>query len=130
VNETVVRLFTKHQRMLREFILCLVPDPNDADDLLQEVSVVVLAKSEAPRDCEKFPSWCRGVARNVILHHWRRRRKTMTAPGPRFLESVELAYREGDAREEEMELRRGRTTCSERRSRMDPGRPSPRARTG
>jgi RNA polymerase sigma-70 factor (ECF subfamily) len=105
-REEIVRLFMRHQRMVREFILSLVPDSNDADDLLQEVSVVVLAKSEPPRDLRKFPEWCRGVARNVVLHHWRRRKKTMTTPGARFLESVEIAYQEGDADEEVMNLRR------------------------
>jgi RNA polymerase sigma-70 factor (ECF subfamily) len=105
-KEEVVRLFMKHQRMLREFILTLIPDPNDADDILQEVSVIVLAKSEPPRDLQKFPEWCRGVARNVMLHHWRRQKKTMTPPSARFMESVEIAYQEGDAREDEMILRR------------------------
>lgn len=105
-REDVVRLFMSYQRTLREFILSLVPDPNDADDILQEVSVVVLAKSEPPEDLGKFPGWCRGVARNVALHHWRDRRKTMTPPSTRFLEAVELAYQEGDAREDEMNLRR------------------------
>jgi RNA polymerase sigma-70 factor (ECF subfamily) len=105
-KEEVVRLFMKHQRMLREFILTLIPDPNDADDILQEVSVIVLAKSEPPRDLQKFPEWCRGVARNVMLHHWRRQKKTFSPPSARFLESVEIAYQEGDALEEEMSLRR------------------------
>jgi len=104
-KEETVRLFMKHQRMLREFILSLVPDSNDADDILQEVSVVVLAKSDPPQDFQKFPAWCRGVARNVLLHHWRTKRKTLT-PSPRFLEAVEMAYQEGDAREDEMNLRR------------------------
>jgi RNA polymerase sigma-70 factor (ECF subfamily) len=104
-KEETVRLFMKHQRMLREFILSLIPDSNDADDILQEVSVVVLAKTDPPQEIQKFPAWCRGVARNVMLHHWRSRRKTLT-PSARFLEAVEMAYQEGDAREDEMNLRR------------------------
>ena len=105
-KEEVVRLFMRHQRMLREFILSLVPDSNDADDILQEVSVVVLTRSEPPQDLSKFPAWCRGVARNVLLHHWRERRKTMTPPSAKFMESVELAYQEADGGEEELSLRR------------------------
>jgi RNA polymerase sigma-70 factor (ECF subfamily) len=41
-----------------------------------------------------------------MLHHWRRQKKTMTSPSARFMESVEIAYREGDAHEDEMSLRR------------------------
>lgn len=105
-KEEIVRLFMTHQRMLREFIVSLVPDANDVDDILQEVSVVVLAKSDPPQDLAKFPAWCRGVARNVILHHWRDRRKTFVPPSARFVEAVEIAYQEGDSRDEEMSLRR------------------------
>jgi RNA polymerase sigma-70 factor (ECF subfamily) len=105
-SEETVRLFMRHQRMVGEFIRTLVPDPNDADDLLQEVSVIVLAKSNPPADPQQFPGWCRGVARNVVLHHWRDRKKTVTSPSAGFLEAVELAYQEGDSKEDEMDLRR------------------------
>jgi hypothetical protein len=66
MHEKLVRLFMKRQGMLREFILCRVPGPDDADDILQEVTVVVMAKSEVPREPEKLPSGSRGVARNVV----------------------------------------------------------------
>ena len=105
-QEEIVRLFMKHQRMLREFILSLVPDSNDADDVLQEVSVVLLTRTEPPQDLQKFPAWCRGVARNVLLHLWRERRKTQPPPSARFMESVEMAYQEADSSEEDLSLRR------------------------
>ena len=105
-SEQVVRLFMTHQRMVREFLGTLVPDPNDVDDLLQEVSVIVLTKSDLPRNPQEFPAWCRAVAKNVVLHHWRDRRKSRTTPSAGFLEAVELAYQEGDAKEDEMDRRR------------------------
>ena len=59
-----------------------------------------------PIDPGQFPGWCRGVARNVVLHHWRDRKKTVTSPSAGFLEAVELAYQEGDSKEDDMDLRR------------------------
>src|SRR5262245_6793633 len=52
-----------------------MPTPEDASDLLQEVGVVVLASNEAPTEAREFVSWCRGIAHNLALHHWRAARK-------------------------------------------------------
>src|SRR5262245_48904144 len=52
-----------------------MPTPEDASDLLQEVGVVVLASDEAPTKAREFLSWCRGIAHNLALHHWRAARK-------------------------------------------------------
>jgi RNA polymerase sigma-70 factor (ECF subfamily) len=66
---------------LARYARSLMPSPEDASDLLQEVGVVVLAHDGAPTEARAFLSWCRGITYNLALHHWRaaRRRHDMFA---------------------------------------------------
>src|SRR5206468_5650678 len=51
---TRTRLFLRYQRMLRAFIRTLVPNPPDAEDLLQEVGMVVLKGGDQPMEEAAF----------------------------------------------------------------------------
>ncbi|HMF44522.1 MAG TPA: sigma-70 family RNA polymerase sigma factor [Polyangia bacterium] len=75
------------RRELARYARSLMPTPEDASDLLQEVGVVVLASNEAPTDAREFISWCRGIAHNLALHHWRaarRRNDALTGLGSAY----------------------------------------------
>src|SRR5438445_9761124 len=69
-NETESRkrlmaLMTRHQRQIFSYIYVLVPDRNDAEDLLQETSLVI---------CEKFNQFAEGtdfVAWACQIAYWR-----------------------------------------------------------
>src|SRR5262245_63941744 len=65
-----------------------MPTPEDASDLLQEVGVVVLASNDAPTEAREFLSWCRGIAHNLALHHWRAARKHNDV----FTEQLDSSY--------------------------------------
>ena len=60
---------TRHEHLVRcrrelaSYARSLMPTPEDASDLLQEVGVVVLASNEAPTEEREFVSWCRGILR-------------------------------------------------------------------
>ena len=47
----------------------------DAADLLQDVGMIILAHDDPPLDSDRFVPWCMGIARNTVLHHWRRVRR-------------------------------------------------------
>ena len=49
----------------------MIPSDEDTADLLQEIGVVVLAHDDAPIDPREFLLWCRRIAHNLALHHWR-----------------------------------------------------------
>jgi RNA polymerase sigma-70 factor (ECF subfamily) len=100
------RLFIRHQNMLRSYIWSLVGHRQDADDLLQEVGVLVLAEKDEPVDPGAFPAWCRKVAHNFVLHYWRSRRRAKEMPSERYFEIVELAFQATDAEEEIWAARR------------------------
>jgi RNA polymerase sigma-70 factor (ECF subfamily) len=91
-EEPRTRLFLQYQRMLRAFIRTLIPSVDDAEDLLQEVGLVVLRSGNELMEPQAFRPWARGVAKNLILHHWRARRRSKEVPSERYLELIDAAY--------------------------------------
>jgi RNA polymerase sigma-70 factor (ECF subfamily) len=59
----VQKLFVKHQRQLRAYLLALWPDSTVADDILQEVFLTVTQKAEQFQLGTDFASWTRAIAR-------------------------------------------------------------------
>jgi len=106
-NEMLVRTLVKHQSMLMDYITALVRNAADAEDVYQELCVNVLCNPHGPAREEKFGAWCRGIARNLALHHWRARRKDRRNVGAMVLEGIDSAFREADAEADSWAERRG-----------------------
>jgi len=90
----VARLFLKHQDLLRDYIRGLVRDPHAAEDLFQELGVQVLSHARPPEQPDDFVRWCRGVARNLVLHHWRSAKRDKRAPCEALRTAVDQAFEE------------------------------------
>jgi RNA polymerase sigma factor (sigma-70 family) len=72
VNATDRRaLFAANQRAVRRAARRLSSCDEDADDIVQDVAVVVLAHADGPPDAECFVGWCCSVARHLALHRHR-----------------------------------------------------------
>ena len=111
-SEAVSRLFIKHQHMLMDYIIGMVHNVNDAEDIFQEVGVTILSKSEPPQDDAAFASWCRGIARNMLLHYWRTKRRSRVVMDARLMEIVDLAYQEAEeVADHWREKRRALSSC-------------------
>ena len=63
-SESVVRLFSQHQRWLYGYLMALTGNPNDADDVFQEVCVVMWQQHEKFELGTNFVSWL-----SVIAYH-------------------------------------------------------------
>ena len=63
ISEEVVGLLTQHQRILFAFIFALLPDKNDAEEVLQRSTVVLWRKREGFELGTSFRSWAFSVAR-------------------------------------------------------------------
>ena len=63
--------FASNSRRIRAYLESLLSSREDAADLLQDVGMVLLARDQVPPDEATFVCWCRGIARNLALHHWR-----------------------------------------------------------
>lgn len=62
-----LRAFTAHELAIRAFVRRLVPSRADADDVMQEVSVVLWEKFASFRAGADFKAWAFGVARFEVL---------------------------------------------------------------
>jgi RNA polymerase sigma factor (sigma-70 family) len=67
--------FLQQEKMLRTYIRHHVRDPQDAEDILQEVGLLVVQMGHVPVEATNFAGWCRIVARNVIAHFHRSRQR-------------------------------------------------------
>jgi RNA polymerase sigma-70 factor (ECF subfamily) len=67
LNRRFLRLFTAHEEAVRAFVRRLVPTRADADDVMQDVSVVLWEKFESFREGADFRAWAFGVARFEVL---------------------------------------------------------------
>jgi RNA polymerase sigma-70 factor, ECF subfamily len=72
----VQQLFVKHQLGLRAFILSLEPNFTDAEDLLQEVFLVVTRKADEFEEGTNFFAWACTIARYKLLELLRRRARS------------------------------------------------------
>lgn len=84
----VQQLFVQQQSALKGFVLSLVPDFADADDVLQEVFVTVTRKAGDFELGSNFNAWARSIARLKVLEHWRRQKNKADALAEDVIESL------------------------------------------
>ena len=90
IGEERQSLFLIHRDAIWRFALRISPNEEDAEDILQDVAVAILAHHTGPPDAEFFLGWCCVVARNLAAHKHRsearRRRETvaMHLGGPSY----------------------------------------------
>src|SRR5438309_3256630 len=61
-RKRLMTLMTRHQRQIFSYIYVLVPNRSDAEDLLQETSLVICEKFHEFRDGSDFVAWACQIA--------------------------------------------------------------------
>lgn len=89
-NEVLVRLLLAQRAMLLGYISSFVRDAHLAEDLFQDVSLVILRKGAELADPAGFAPWARKVARLEVLNALRKREKA-----PRPLDAAVLDLLDG-----------------------------------
>jgi len=79
-NAMVTTLFVRHRTSLYGYIFACVRNHNDAEDILQEVSLAVIGAIDKLRDESGFLPWAIEIARRRVLVHVRRSRRTTILP--------------------------------------------------
>src|SRR6059058_6691756 len=92
-----LRLFLQNERRLYAYILTLLPRRADADDVLQETSLVMWDKFDAAAPPADFLAWARRVAYHKVLDFYKKARRADARLGRVFLEKVAAAAGEQDA---------------------------------
>lgn len=98
-REHLIRDFQQDRYVLLGYLRSLVGDPNLAEDLFQEVSVIVLQKAEQFETGRDLQAWCRGIARNLALRHRHESTRLKYFADDRILELVDAAFAENSDRE-------------------------------
>jgi RNA polymerase sigma-70 factor, ECF subfamily len=98
--------FVASRHSLFAFIQGVVRNPHDSEDIFQEVWVRFSRALAEGTEILEQAKWCRGTARNLILHYWRDRRQEKVVADPGLLDLVELAFEEQDSNPEYWRMRR------------------------
>ena len=75
-NERFFRLFMSNQSRIYAYILMLVHNHNDAEDLLQETASILWEKFDEYIPEKSFAAWAVGIARNKIYNFIRDNSRT------------------------------------------------------
>lgn len=98
-----VQLFTHHQRRLFLYILSQVPNPIEAEEVLQETNVVIWSKFSQFREGTNFLAWVSQIANFEVMKFRTRKKRSRLQFSDEFLETVS---REALERSDEFEQRR------------------------
>lgn len=104
--ERIVRDFQKHRQPLLSYIRALTCNSDTAEDVIQEMSVIVLRKANAGERPDDLPAWCRGIARNLLLRERRDSRRLVYIGDESWIDLVDRAFNENQNPADE--LRSGR----------------------
>ena len=74
-HDALVNRFIRLRPQVAAYVRSLMSTHEDAADLLQELSLALLVRGDAPAEPTELLRWCRGAARNLALHHWRSARR-------------------------------------------------------
>jgi RNA polymerase sigma factor (sigma-70 family) len=67
--------FMGNAKSLRAYIRRRVCDATEAEEVFQELSLIVLRDRSDSENIEQFAAWYRALARNVLAHHFRSERR-------------------------------------------------------
>lgn len=70
----------EHYERLRRFVRSRVSNPEEADDLVQEICLRAVRNVDSIRDGARVESWLYQIARNAIIDHYRRSRPVSPLP--------------------------------------------------
>ena len=78
---TIEAIWPKYRASLKAFLHAKVADPDDVDDLLQDILIKTYQRLEEIRDSRKVKAWMFQVANNAIIDFYRTkgRAKTLSA---------------------------------------------------
>src|SRR5436309_247151 len=95
--EQFARLWTESQPVVAAFVLSVIPDFHQAEDVLQQVAVVLVREFDRFDASRPFLPWALGIARNLALQSRRdvaRRSKHFLSET--VLDQIQAAFHESE----------------------------------
>jgi RNA polymerase sigma-70 factor (ECF subfamily) len=113
-NKQFLRLFLQNQRRLYAYVLTLLPNRADADDVLQETSLAMWDKFDAGEPPTDFLAWARRVAYHKVLDFYKKAQRAQARLSRVFVERLaESAAAQNDVLQLD-ERREALAACIER----------------
>ena len=100
-TDEFVQLFTKSQRTLYLHILSMIPNPIDAEEILQETNMVIWNKFHAFQMGTNFLAWARRIATFEVLRFRERKARDKHRFSDEFVELIAQEIETDDAFREE-----------------------------
>jgi RNA polymerase sigma-70 factor (ECF subfamily) len=86
--ELFIALLARNERLLGSYVLTMVPNPSDADDILQESKVVMWRAFHQFVPDTNFTAWARKICFHQVLAFRKRRYRDRLDFSDAFLEAV------------------------------------------
>ena len=102
-HDQFLRLFTSHEPAVRGFVRSLLPTREDANDVMQDVALVLWRKFDTYATGEDFRKWAFGVARMEVLAYTRDKARDRHVFDP---EVIELLARDAEQSASRLEAQR------------------------
>lgn len=91
-SEELAVFWTQSQRSVSAYIASLVPNFQDADDILQNVAVITVKKFDQFEKKGSFVSWVVGIARNEIFKYYTEKKKNQAVPDMEAIKQIAGIY--------------------------------------
>lgn len=88
--------FLAGRERLFAYAFALVRSRTVAEDIFQDAYLALARAVERGEEITDLPAWCRGVARNLALRHWRERQRLERLPSAELLDGIDRAFAEDD----------------------------------
>ena len=75
VQVKIIRQITASQRRLYSYVLTLIPDPQAAEEILQQTNIVIWEKSQEIAAIENFSAWASKIAYFQTLAYLKRMKR-------------------------------------------------------
>ena len=96
LSDDFANLLISHQRPIYAFLVALIPDPTERDDVYQQTCLLLWEKRAEYDPARRFFPWACGFARNKAFEHLRRRRREAPALSPDTLVRIAAAREIGE----------------------------------
>lgn len=83
-----LRMYASVQTRLFAFILSVIHNRNDADELFQETSVILWEQFEHYREESSFAAWAIGIAKNKVLEYLRANQRSKKIFPDQFYQKI------------------------------------------
>lgn len=89
-KELFLKIFLKHSKLLFGFIIAMVPNRSDAEDILQETAMILWNKFGEYEQGTNFYAWAKQVAKNKV-HEYYKRQKRLILTDLQVLDTIQKA---------------------------------------